>query len=324
MSHELNDRNDMVYNALSGKPWHGLGVELPGLATAREVLDACPSFAAPVSKEQAMRNGEPVPDHYWTVRTDTDTVLGHVGKEYTVAQNSELLGVAEKFCRDKHGPLFETAGILYGGRKSWILAKFPDDMILKGRNGQADSIGQYLLFSNAHDGSQRLRVQLTPIRVVCNNTLTMAHAGKDRNTSAYICHSGDVTGKLANVADLLGVAAREFEQTKELYQALVNCEPTKEQIDTALSTLFPDTATERAKLQRGRVLELAQAGTGNAPFAGTAWGLYNGVTELKDHFDNAGSKLPDAQDRRVNSNWFGSSAKSKADALSTIATVCLN
>lgn len=197
-------------------------------------------------------------------------------------------------------------------------------MVLKGRDGTEDQVAQYLLFSNAHDGSQRLKVQATPIRVVCQNTLNMAHAGSKRNTSAWVCHSGDMTAKLLNVRDVLQIAAKEFAETQELYQALVTTEPTTEQVDQVLQALIPDTTSNRATLQRERVLQLAEAGTGNAPFRGTAWGLYNGLTELSDHVNNSGSKRPDAQDMRVNSAWFGSGANFKAQALRTVAEVCLN
>lgn len=324
MAHGLETQNDMAYNALNKAPWHGLGVALPGLMTAEEVAQACPRFADPVLKVPAELDGQPVPNHFFTVRADDRTVLGHVGAEYQVAQNMDLLKVAEAYCLDPNGPLFETVGILWGGRKSWVLAKFPEDMILKGRNGAEDVIGQYLLFSNAHDGSQRLKVQATPIRVVCQNTLNMAHAGKQRNTSAWVCHSGDIAAKLENVKDVLGIAAREFAETQELFQALVSAEPTAEQVETVLKALIPDTASKRAELQRERVQQLAVAGTGNAQYAGTAWGLYNGFTELSDHVNNASSKREDAQDMRVNAAWFGSGSAFKAQALKTIAEVCLN
>jgi phage/plasmid-like protein (TIGR03299 family) len=324
MAHGLTQHNDMAYNALNKAPWHGLGVALPGLMTAKEVAEACPRFADPVLKVPAELDGSPVPGHFFTIRADDRTVLGHVGAEYQVAQNLDLLKVAEAYCQDAHGPLFETAGILWNGRKSWVLAKFPQDMILKGRNGSEDVIGQYLLFSNAHDGSQRLRVQATPIRVVCQNTLNMATHSNKRNTSAWVCHSGDIVAKLENVKDVLGIAAREFAETKELYQALIRVEPSKEQVETVLKALIPDTVSKRAELQRERVLQLAEAGTGNAPYAGTAWGLYNGFTELSDHVNNSGSKREDAQDMRVNSAWFGSGAAWKGQALKTIAEVCLN
>jgi phage/plasmid-like protein (TIGR03299 family) len=323
MGHGLTQPEDIVYNSLNGTPWHSLGIALPGLMTATQVEEHHPRFVDPVLKVPAQLDGKDVPGHFFTIRNDTREVLGHVGAEYVVCQNRELLKVAESYCMDPNGPRFETAGILWNGRKSWVLARFPEDMVLKGRNRTEDTVAQYLLISNAHDGSQRLRVQATPIRVVCQNTLNMAHAGKSRNTSAYICHSGDISAKLENVRDVLGIAAKEFAETKELYDALIKVEPSKDDIETVLKRLIPDTSSNRAELQRSRVLTLAQDGRGNAPYAGTAWALYNGYTELVDHHNNQGSKRPDALDMRVNSNWFGSGSQNKAKALATIAEVCL-
>lgn len=323
MASGIATHEDVVYNGLKGKPWHGMGVELPGVMTKEEVITHCPKFANPVLKVNAELDGKIVPNHFFTIREDTREILGAVGTEYSVLQNTKMLEVAEQFCQDPRGPRFETAGVLWNGRKSWVLAEFPENMILRGRDGTEDVVGQFLLFSNAHDGSQRMKVQMTPIRVVCQNTLNMAHHSAKGNTSAYICHSGDINLKLENVADILGIAAREFESTRELYQALIQVEPTADQITEVLKRLIPDTATERANLQRQRVVSLSEAGQGNAPFAGTAWGLYNGFTELVDHFNGAGSKREDAQDMRVNSSWFGSGANNKAEALKIIADVCL-
>lgn len=322
MAHGLTQDNDMAYHG--AKPWHGLGVEVPELMTVADIPQVCPRFAADVLKVPAELDGSPVPGHFFTIRADDRAVLGHVGTEYQIAQNMELAKVAAEYCQDPNGPNFETLGILWNGRKSWILARFPDDMVLKGRNGSEDTVAQYLLFSNAHDGSQRLRVQTTPIRVVCQNTLNMAQHGSKRNTSAWVCHSGDMTAKLRNVADVLGLAAKEFAETQELYQALLKSEPSPEQVQQVLERLIPATESKRAELQRERVLQLAEAGTGNAGFAGSAWALYNGFTELSDHVNNAGSKRPDAQDMRVNAAWFGSGSNFKAQALQVIAETCLN
>lgn len=104
MAHGLEKTQDMVYNSQGGKPWHGLGTELPGPMTAQEVLQACPRFADPVLKVPAELDGRPVPGHYFTVRQDDRTVLGHVGTEYQVAQNADLLKVAESYVMDPNGP----------------------------------------------------------------------------------------------------------------------------------------------------------------------------------------------------------------------------
>ena len=322
MASGILKNDDIAYNAENGAPWHTLGIPIDGLMTADDIRTAVPQWSAPVLKVPAEYLGAPVPGHYFTVKNGE--VLGHAGEEYQVVQDDLMLDMAEAICQDKHGPLFETAGLLWGGRKSFLLAKFPEDMVLKGRNGFEDRVARYLLFANAHDSSHRVRILETPVRVVCQNTQTMAFAGKDANTSCWFAHSGDVRAKFDRVADVLGIAAKNFAETQELYQALMVAEPTAQQVEDVLKRLIPDTATKRAELQRERVTVLAENGMGNAPFAGTAWALYNGFTELSDHHNNAGSKREDAQDMRVNSNWFGSGANFKANALKTIADICLN
>ena len=342
MAHGIQETDTLLYNGSTagqggttwdqstregGTPWHGLGIALPGVMTRSEVREHAPNFTAPIHKTPVMYNGEPVKGQYLTIRTlndGTEHVLGVVGSEYRVSQNDSMLEWAEQFCQDPSGPLFETVGTLWNGRKSFVLAKFPTDMIVKGRSGTADVIGQYLLFSTSHDGSSHLQVQFTPIRVVCQNTLNMAGRGKDKNTSAYIMHSGDVNKKMANVANILGIAQRKFTETQELYQALVNVEPTREQVDAVLQQLIPDTTSNRAKLQRERVLTLSESGRGNAPYAGTGWGIYNGFTELVDHHNNTGSKREDINDFRLDNIWFGSGMANKQKALEVCTAGFLN
>lgn len=320
MAHEIHATDQMFYNGQNGKPWHKLGIELPQLATAQEAIQAA-NLGWSVNKEPQVRKGVEVTGRFWNVRSDTDSVVGDVGSQYTVLQNVQAFSFFDKFTQDPTGPKYETAGSLFGGKRIWMLAKMPG--ILEVTPG--DTVDPYILLSNSHDGTSAVRVQLTPIRVVCNNTLTMA-LWDSKQKGIKIRHSGDIMLKAKSVQDALGIIRHSFEDTLGLYQELAKVEPTQAQIETVLTTLFPDTATERAKLQRGRVLELAEAGIGNdrTGVRGTAWALYNGITELYDHHNNMGSKRSDAVDMRVNSNWFGSGAASKAEALELIAKTVLN
>jgi len=324
MAHGLETKSSMLFNQLTGDCWHGLGVPIQGLATAGQVMESVDGFNTDILKLPAQFDGKDVPGHYFTVRSDNRKVLGHVGEEYRVIQNRDMLQVMEAITMDPHGPMFETAGVLWGGSKAWVLAKFPEDMIVKGRKGVEDIVSKYLLMSQAHDGSQRLVFMLTDIRVVCNNTHSAAMSQKDINSSVSVCHSGDTMLKMRNVANVLNVTFKHFAELGELYQRLADVEPTKAQIAEVFDRLIPPTVTKRSDNQRARVLTLAEAGTGNAPFAGTAWGLYNGFTELVDHHNNAGSTREDANDMRVYNKLFDSGARFKDKALYTIAEVCLN
>lgn len=309
--------NDMAF---AGElPWHRLGVQLPGLATAAEMLAAVPALRSPVVKEQIVRNGKEVDGKFFTVRQDTDTVLGIVGQDYKILQNSEAFAMLDAITMDKYGPKYETAGALWGGRRVWALARLPEFLeVVPG-----DAIACFILVSNSHDGSSAVRFMETPVRVVCGNTEAMALKGKGK--SHKLRHSGDLIGKVSDVQDTLKIVRSDFLATLEQYRALANNRPSSEEVDFVLKGLFPDTKSTRAELQRGRVRNLWDEGIGaDIPgIAGTAWALYNGVTELVDHHANEGSKREDADDMRLNSIWFGSGAAFKQQALDAISEVCL-
>lgn len=297
-----------------------MGTELPNLATAAEAIQAA-NLGWTVEKEPVITaGGMTLADKFITVRSDTSEPLGVVGSQYSVLQNAHAFDFFDAVTQDPHGPKYETAGSLWNGRKVWMLAKMPDMMeVVPG-----DDVAPYILLSNSHDGSSAIRIQFTPIRVVCQNTLNMAHAGKERGFK--VRHSGDVILKVSQAQDALGIIRHTVAETLDLYKALANTTPSKDQVDAVLAQLFPDTKTDRAKLQRERVLSLAEAGlgNGNVKVRGTAWALYNGVTELVDHVNNAGSKRDDAKDMRLNSIGLGSGFDFKADALQTIADLCLS
>jgi len=317
MAHGLADSKDMAF--VGELPWHRLGVKLDKLATSAEMMTAVPSLAARVDKEQILRKGEPVSGKFYTVRSDSDTVLGVVGQDYRVLQNAEAFRMLDLITMDSNGPKYETAGVLWGGRKVWALARVPEFLeVVPG-----DTLAQYLLISNSHDGSQAVRIMETPIRVVCQNTLSMAQGGSGK--SMKLRHSGDLLAKVSDVQDALRIVRQDFSETLGLYKALAKDYPSTEEVDTVLKSLFPDTKSDRANLQRRRVVNLWGTGIGAnmRGVEGTSWGLYNALTELTDHYANDGSKRPDADDMRLNSIWFGSGAAFKAQALNTLADVCL-
>lgn len=117
-----------------------------------------------------------------------------VTNRYKVIQNEEAFSFTDGLLGE--GVRYETAGSLQGGRKVWLLARMPQDYIITG-----ERISPYLVFSNTHDGSGAIKVALTPIRVVCNNTLNLALSSAKRSWS--MIHTGDIQGKLEEAKDTL-------------------------------------------------------------------------------------------------------------------------
>src|SRR5262249_12072202 len=111
-----------------------------------------------------------------------------------------------------------TAGSLQEGRKVWMLAKInkPGLEIADG-----DTVERFVLLSNSHDGSRAVRVGFTPIRVVCSNTLRMAHdADQEANRLIKVLHTKNVLVVLDRLREMMNVANAKFEATAEQYRKL--------------------------------------------------------------------------------------------------------
>lgn len=320
MASGLMDNGHIVYNAQNGLPWHRMGIPMDGASTPEDVFTLIPRMRENILKVPAIFEGREVPGQFWIVEETTRKIVsgGTVGAEYQVLQRTDLVRAMARMVQEPNGPVFETAMLLWDGRKEVIQARMPEEIQIKGRSGQKDILHPYIVGSNGHDG-WRARFATGIIRVVCANTEASFFNNAEAETSTWFKHSGDIQAKLDRVGDVIGLTRRDAEETQELFQALARREMTQEEIDDVVKKLIPDTKTKRAELQRERVLRLNAEGRGNAPWEGTAWGLFNAFTELEDWFANADSKRPDADDMRVNSTLFGSGMARKEEVLRTLA-----
>ena len=314
MSHQIQT---MAY--VDQTPWHNLGNALP----PKQPLDVWAQKAGmdwtiretPVRymDEQAGPLGsiQTFADQKVLYRSDTKAALSVVSQRYQVVQPRDVL----EFYRDLtdiSGYELETAGVLKAGKKFWALARTGKSSALK-RN---DTVNGYLLLATSCDGTLATTATPTTIRVVCNNTLTIALNGA---TSAIkVPHSTSFDAQA--VKQQLGVAVSQWDsfmyRMKTLSELKVKSHESMNyflkvlcQTDTQ-TDLSPGLTNERAlkKVQalyegHGRGAELAAA-------KGTAWGLLCSVTEFVDHERRARS-----QEYRLDSAWFGQGAALKQRAL---------
>ena len=244
-------------------------------------------------------------DAYATVRTDTKDVLGFVNKSYEPIQNIDAFIFFDDWVAENEA-IYETAGVLGKGECIWILAKLPGYINVHGN----DMVNKYLLLTNSHDGSSHVRVKLTPIRVVCNNTLTAALQGAGE---VQISHTPNSAQDLEQAGAMLGLSNYLYEQLEVMFNSMAARKITDGQLRDYVQALVPDNEeaenTARTEKIRNNVLQLHESGRGAHLARGTLWGAFNSVAEYTDHM-----MLDEDSNTRLNSIWFGRGEQLKLKA----------
>lgn len=316
MPHDLATTNGQTAMMYAGEtPWHGLGTKLDEPATAAEAIQAAGLNYHVDLRPIETDEGVPVPQRKAVIRTDSNQVLGVVGNSYQPVQNHQCFGFLDAVVQD--GRLrYHTAGALGKGERVWMLAKLPGEIRIKDSD---DVTEQFLLLSNSHDGSSALRVFFTPIRVVCANTLGMAER-KSRGQGVSIIHKGDLSAKVAEAQEILGFAKRFYDDLDERINRLAWHYPTRGQLETYFSMLYPDsegTKNRRAENVRTELFRLFEHGRGQniQQTKLSTWAAFNAVTEWVDHHRSTrGRTAQERASRRLESAWFGSGNRLKAEA----------
>ena len=175
-------------------PWHGLGTKVKEAPASNDALILAGLNWQVLQEPIFTAASEPIEGYKVNVRDSDRKALGVVTDRYKVIQNNEAFAFTDELLGE--GVRYETAGSLQGGKKVWLLAHMPREYIISG-----EQISPYLVFSNTHDGSGAIKVALTPIRVVCQNTLNLALAKANRCWS--MIHTGDIHEKMQEARDTL-------------------------------------------------------------------------------------------------------------------------
>lgn len=326
MAHNLNKVGNKVSMMYYGEPaWHGLGQGLDHAATAEEAIQqAHLDYTVEKFPLLATTNGRApmvrIPNQFATMRTDTWDVLGVVGDRYEVVQNKDAFAFFDQLVGEGEA-IYHTAGALGLGERIWILAKMPDYIVIKGANGKEDAVEKYLLLTTGHDGQNQIKAKLTPVRVVCNNTLSMALRGTEQEVT--IIHSANVRDRLAEAHRILGLTNKLYSQVQAVFEKMSLKEVTNDQLLAYVNKLLPDNPdaenNTRRTNQREQILDLAENGLGAELARGTVWGAYNAVTEYADHV----ATMNKTADQRLQYAWFGGGQDLKDDAFK-LATTMLN
>ncbi|QVL30296.1 DUF932 domain-containing protein [Telmatocola sphagniphila] len=316
MAHDLATTNNKPAFAFYGEePWHRLGQKLDQPATAEQAIAAAGLDYDVTLTEVATVDGMMVPRARAVVRYDNQTVLGLVSNRYIPVQNKQAFGFLDAVVADG-GIRYHTAGALGQGEKIFLLAKLPGHIRVK---NSEDLVNKFLLLSNAHDGSAALRVLFTPVRVVCQNTLSMA-LNQGQGEGISIRHQGNLEAKIGEAQRVLGLATRFYDNAAEKINRLASVYPTEAQLKNYFEKIYPSPEEELAKNStkkaRAELHRLFEQGIGhNMPeIRHSLWTAYNAVTEYVDHRTFRGKSERDRESNRLQSIWWGTAAKIKERA----------
>lgn len=222
-----NEVETMFYTRTT--PWHGLGTKVATAPCSEEALKLA-GLDWDVVQHPIFADGQIVDGYFANVRNTDGKVLGVVSSRYQIIQNHEAFAFTDALLGE--GVRYETAGSLFGGRRVWMLARLPQEYIIGG-----DRISPYLVFTNTHDGSGAVRAAVTPVRVVCNNTLNLALAEARRSWS--MIHTGNVKERLQEAHDTLLLAEQYMDGIGEAIDFLQNKDISERQVSELIETLLP-------------------------------------------------------------------------------------
>lgn len=212
------------------KPWHGLGVRVENALSSQDALVAAGLGWDVEQRKIYTEDGYAIPGYFANVRSSDHHALGVVTKRYKIVQNHEAFAFTDALLGK--GVRYETAGSLKGGRKTWILARLPKQYRLA-----EDVTMPYLVFSNSHDGSAAIKVAMTPVRVVCNNTLNLALQDADRIWSAN--HTGDIDSKLEDARMTLFMAENYMNELAKESTRLSRKKVSDAEVEEYIKMLLP-------------------------------------------------------------------------------------
>ena len=298
MAHELE--SDKSFASFREPAWHGLGTVFTEEVSTKQMLELANLHDWNVRLEEVV-----IPDGFssdktynYVARTNpfdknqTD-ILGVVGERYRILQNEELFDFGDALLDG--GGRWETAGSIKGGRQVFGSLALERETILD-PSGVSDKVNTYLLVNTSHDGSIAIQASVTPVRVVCANTLNLAlgsGVGRNRTTkqSYKIRHTQTAQGKIQAAREALGLANAYMDEFDKLAQEMIQREITQDKFIEIVNAAYPlpEENKKGAVSKWNTKIELIEeiyTGPYNHTIAGTAWGALNALTERLDWHRN--------------------------------------
>jgi len=290
-------------------PWHGLGVKVSNDLTPEQIMVKA-GCDWEVTKEPIMtESGIAIPGKNALVRSSDQKVFDIIGDDWKPVQNREAFQFFSEFVLAGEMEM-HTAGSLKGGKNVWCLAKVNESFSINGD----DQIDSYLLFSNPHEYGKAIDVRFTPIRVVCQNTLTFSLQAASKN---FVKLNHRTVFDPDMVKESLGIASEKFAKYKEMAEFLSSRKFSTEALIQYYNEVFPFTHKEQTPVEVAddlsknakAAMEVLYTQPGAQYAEGSWWQALNSVTYLTDHV------MGRQADTRIQSSWFGINQNRKLKAV---------
>jgi phage/plasmid-like protein (TIGR03299 family) len=298
MAHLLETVNgETAFASLREPAWHGLGEVFTEEVSTAEMLKKAKLNKWNVRLEDVeIPTGMESDKNYSFVVRDNPfikgnkDVLGVVGERYVPLQNEELFDFADNLL--DNGGRWETAGSIKGGRVVFGALALERETVID-PNGVGDKVNTYLLVNTSHDGSISIQASITPVRVVCANTLNLALGNRGRGGSVKqsfkIRHTQTASGKVQIAREALGLANAYIDEFSKMANDMIQKEVSKKKFDEIVLALYPKPKDEAkgANSRWENKLDLINdiyVGDYNNTITGTAWGVANALTERLDWY----------------------------------------
>jgi phage/plasmid-like protein (TIGR03299 family) len=261
-------------------PWHGLGVCVENALNSADALEQSGLDWTVIQRPIMTSDYRQIPGYKANIRDTDSKVLGVVTDRYKVVQNREAFEFTDSLLGE--GVSYETAGSLQEGKKIWLLAKLPDRYIIEG-----EQIEPYLVFSNSHDGSGAIKCAMTPVRVVCQNTLNIALSSAKRVWATV--HVGNMASKMDEAHNTLLLAEKYMGELGAEFSRLSKIKLSDSKVQEYIELLLPmdDQPTDIHRKNISHIREDLKMRYFNAPdlrhIGKNAYRFINAVSDFATH-----------------------------------------
>lgn len=296
-------------------PWHGLGTYIEKAPSVKAMIKAA-GLTWKVEKKPMTIAGtdQVIPDFFALQRSSDDYVLDVVGSRYKPSQIEDVFGFFHDFVKEGKATM-ETAGSLDHGRYVWGLARLNHDFTLPGK----DKVKGYVLVACPFKQGKSLLMKTTAVRVVCQNTLTMALSGGNDNTFRMNHRNEFDDAQIKEARAILGLAHDQMSEFEKNANVLRGIKLTEKEVINVLAPVYaPEVElkqlladfNEHATPKIARVMDVYKNAPGAQP--GNGWGVFNAVTYFSDHIASR------TADKRLTNAWLGKTAGHKEKVLASL------